>query len=312
MIITEGTWIDHPGAGHDSHVPRFHGAEALGGWKRVAEAVHAAGGKIFPQLWHVGMHRAPRPGLEQRFPNPETPAFGPSSLPSMDRTVALSLADIESIVEAYASAAVSARMLGFDGIEIHAAHGYLIDQFMRRDTNHRRDIYGMADRTRFAADIIKAIRIGVGARFSISFRFSQWTVKNYDAKLVDTPEELEALLIPLVDAGVDIFHASTRRFSDPAFTGSDLGLAGWTRKITGKVVIAVGSVGIDKPYGSDRSGHYDVHANVDEVNRRIDRNEFDLIAVGRALLANPDWATRIQNDSGPFLNFTPNTSATLF
>ena len=90
-----------------------------------------------------------------------------------------------------------------------------------------------------------AVREAVSADFPVIFRYSQWKQEAYDARLAETPEELEAILTPLAEAGVDAFHASTRRYWLPEFDGSDLNLAGWTKKLTGKPTITVGSVGLD-------------------------------------------------------------------
>lgn len=146
----------------------------------------------------------------------------------------MSVQDIKEVIEAFARAARDAQMLGFDGVEIHGAHGYLIDQFFWDYTNKRTDQYGgktLAERTRFAMELVQAVRNAVGKEFPIDFRFSQWKLGNYDAKLAYSPEELESLLIPLSNAGVDIFRASTRRFWEPEFPGSPLNLAGWTKKL---------------------------------------------------------------------------------
>jgi 2,4-dienoyl-CoA reductase-like NADH-dependent reductase (Old Yellow Enzyme family) len=134
-----------------------------------------------------------------------------------------------------------------DGVEIHGAHGYLIDQFFWEGSNRRDDEYGgdLAGRSRFAIELIQAVRAAVGPDFPIIFRFSQWKQQDYTARLVQTPQALAAFLQPLSEAGVDIFHCSTRRFWEPEFDGSELNLAGWTRQLTGKPTITVGSVGLD-------------------------------------------------------------------
>src|SRR5262245_17353321 len=228
LIITEGTTIDHPVATYHPDVPRFHGEAELQGWKRVVEAVHAAGGKIFPQLWHVGTSR--RPGTK---PHPEAESIGPSGLvaPGKKRAREMSERDIADVIEGFAKGALAAKQLGFDGVEMHGAHGYLIDQFFWSGTNARSDGWGGSPlaRTRFGSEIVRAVRRAVGPGFPVQLRFSQWKLQDYEARLAQTPDELEAFLAPLVDAGVDVFHASTRRFWLPEFEGSPLNLAGWTR-----------------------------------------------------------------------------------
>ncbi len=127
------------------------------------------------------------------------------------------------------------------------------------------------------------------------------------------PEELERFLTPLSEAGVDIFHASTRRFWEPEFEGSDLNLAGWTRKLTGKPAITVGSVGLDSDFTSlFEEGKGGQAASLDNLIERLDRGEFDLVAVGRALLSDPAWAAKIRDDRTEELEpFTREALATL-
>src|SRR5262249_44828081 len=216
-------------ASNAMNVPAFHGEAALAGWGKVIAAVHEAGGKMFPQLWHTGLFRDPA-----LSPHKDAPSIGPSAVKLRGEmpVVALSKAGIDSLVGIYAQGAAAARKLGFDGIEIHAAHGFLIDDFFWTRTNQRSDEYGgsPANRARFAAEIIAACRAATAPDFPISLRISQWKIGNYDAKLAENPAELEALLAPIVEAGVSLFHCSTRRFWEPAFAGSDLTLAGWTKK----------------------------------------------------------------------------------
>ncbi len=125
------------------------------------------------------------------------------------------------------------------------------------------------------------------------FRYSQWKGGAYDARLTETPEELEAILTPLAAAGVDAFHASTRRYWLPEFDGSDLNLAGWSKKLTGKPSITVGSVGLDGEFNRSFTGEGAPVRSIDELLDRLERDEFDLVAVGRALLQDPQWAAKV-------------------
>lgn len=102
--------------------------------------------------------------------------------------------------------------------------------------------------------------------------------------------------MPFIDAGVDIFHCSTRRFWEPEFDGSDLNLAGWTKRITGKPTITVGSVGLsgNSDFVASLGGRSAEVASIDELLVRLAKNEFDLVAIGRALLANPDWPLQVR------------------
>ena len=296
LLITEGTTVNHKAANGYEQVPAFHGA-ALDGWKKVVDAVHEAGGRIIPQLWHVGAVR--RPGVG---PDKDVPGYSPSGMNKPGKVVGhvMTREDIQDVVRAFAEAARDAKELGFDGVEIHGAHGYLIDQFFWEGTNQRDDEYGgsQENRGRFAEEIIRAVRAEVGDDFAIMLRFSQWKQQDYDARLAQTPEELERFLAPLVAAGVDVFHCSTRRFWLPEFEGSDLNLAGWTKKITGKPTMSVGSVGLDDDFigstGMAMGGSANV-TGIDELVRRMANDEFDLIAVGRALLQDPQWLQKVRD-----------------
>ncbi|PKW09184.1 2,4-dienoyl-CoA reductase [Streptomyces sp. 1222.5] len=296
LIVTEGTYVGHDSAGQSDRVPRFHGEEQLAGWARVAEDVHAAGGTIVPQLWHIGMVRK-----QGEPPFADAPAVGPSGLVTEGAEAtgrAMSRKDLDDVVAAFAQAAADAERIGFDGVEIHGAHGYLVDQFLWAGTNRRTDAYGgdPVARTRFGAEIVAAVRERVSAEFPVIFRFSQWKQQDYTARLAETPEELDAILAPLAAAGVDAFHASTRRYWLPEFEGSDLNLAGWTKKLTGKPVITVGSVGLDGDFINAFQGEGSPVKGIDNLLDRLEADEFDMVAVGRALLQDPEWAAKVLSD----------------
>lgn len=312
LIITEGTTVDRAGASNDPNIPNFYAPKSLDGWRRVVKEVHAAGAKIAPQIWHQGMVRKPGTG-----PRPDGKSDGPSGLSGSGKQVAEPMTDedIADTIEAFAKAAAAAKEIGFDAVELHGAHGYLVDQFFWEQSNRRDDAYGgdLVKRTRFAADIIKAIRQRVGPDFVIIHRFSQWKQQDYGAKLAHTPDELAAFLQPLVDAGADIFHCSTRRFWESEFQDSDLNLAGWTKKLTGKPTITVGSVGLK---GGDFIQSYKGESaevgDLGELEARLARDEFDLVAVGRALITDPHWATKVRDKRfAELAPFSPKAMATL-
>lgn len=297
LIITEGTAIDRPGAVDDPNVPDFHGPEALAGWKNVVAKAHAAGGKIAPQLWHVGAFAGPRAAWEADDQRIESPSGLRGPADAFGR--AMTEADIADTIVAYASAAENAVQLGFDAIEIHGAHGYLIDQYFWRESNNRKDDFGgesITERSRFGVEIVKAVRAVIPKDFPLLFRFSQFKQQDYSAKLAQNPEELGELLQPLADAGVSVFHASQRRFWDPEFVGSTLNLAGWSKKVTGLPAITVGSVGLSSDFIGNRM-HREVSepASLDNLIERLGKDEFDLVAVGRALLMDPEWANKMRD-----------------
>ena len=304
LIITEGTYIDHTASNGYRDVPAFYGA-GLEGWQRVVQAVHDEGALIVPQLWHVGSVR--RRGME---PNPAVPGVGPMDIfEDGERVVeAMSASDLAAVVQSYARAARAAEELGFDGVEIHGAHGYLIDQFLWEFTNQRKDMYGgtIPNRVRFATEVVAAMRAAVADDFPIVYRFSQWKMSDYSARIANTAEELAQILLPIAAAGASMFHASTRRFWEPAFSGSDENLAACSRRLTGKPVIAVGSVGLAQQHETRRLRTRDNMgseiAGLERLLECLERDDFDVVAVGRGMIADPQWAEKVRNGRTENLN----------
>jgi len=316
LILSEGTVVDRPASSNDPAIPRFHGDAALRGWKHVIDEVHAAGGKMGPQIWHVGSVANP-------FTDwlPPAPIESPSGLlgPGEPRGRAMNEQDIADTIAAFGRAAGDARRLGFDVVEIHGAHGYLIDQFFWLATNERKDRYGGAalkERARFAAEVVKSVRAAVGPDLPVFLRVSQWKQQDYAARLARTPGAMADWLAPLVEAGVDVLHCSQRRFWEPEFPEIDgaagLNFAGWAKKLTGAATVSVGSVGLTGDFLSAFSGESSQPAGLENLVRRMERDEFDLIAVGRALLGDPLWVTKVRaGDSEAFSDFNPASMAEL-
>ncbi len=220
----------------------------------------------------------------------------------------LSHAEIAEIVASFARAAENARRLGFDGVEVHGAHGYILDAFLWEGLNRRTDEYGgpVENRVRFSVEVIAAIRAAVGADFPIILRVSQWKQQDYAARLAQTPEALAQVFMPLASAGVDIFHCSQRRHWDEEFPGSPINFAGWMKKVTQKPVITVGSVGLSAPMSVTELGApTDPITDLAPIAQRVAAGEFDLVAVGRALLVDPQWARKLKegryDEMQPFL-----------
>ncbi len=306
LSVGEAAAINHPVASTDIMHANFFGEAALAAWRKVIEAVHAVGGAFMPQIWHAGTLRGP--AGSDMMPNGALPPIGPSGwgeplvnsfgwINAIDEAQSLnapmSETEIADVIAAFGQAAADARAIGADGVQIHAAHGYLVDQFFWDRTNRRKDGYngGVATRTRFAAEVVRECRRRAGPDFPLVFRWSQWKQQDYSVKLAQDPHELESFLAPLADAGVDIFDCSTRRYWEPEFEGSALNLAGWTKKITGKPTMTVGSIGLDRSNwleGEAASISDAGIASIAPLAERVDAGEFDLVAIGRALIANPE------------------------
>jgi len=329
LIITEGVGVDHPaalgeaGLGENS-IPVLAGEASVAAWRRVTEAVHASGSVIFPQLWHMGPMKEANTG-----PFPAASPLRPSGLwGPLGRTTSLNAsymervmpptrpmtdAEIADVIAAYGRSARYAMAAGFDGIAIHGGHGYLIDAFLWSETNQRTDEWGkdFAARSRFAAEVVRTIRDAIGDTRPITFRFSQWKQQDFRARLANDPRELEQILAPLAEAGVDIFEASTRYFDRAEFPGSEMNLAGWVKKVTGKLSMAVGGIGINKGYYDSMAGaETSAQPDLTPLLERFSRNEFDLVGVGRSLLHDPNWARRARLGE-PFLGFSNDSLARL-
>nr|WP_295659560.1 NADH:flavin oxidoreductase [Polymorphobacter sp.] len=313
LIVTEGTGVNRAGSLNDPNVPVFHGEAALGGWGKVVDAVHGANGKIAPQLWHVGAMK------NVQLPDYKHEAEGPSGLlrPGKEYGKAMSDADIADTIAAFAQAAADAKRLGFDAVELHGAHGYLIDQFFWDGTNVRDDGWNGAlpERARFAGEVVKAVKAAIGD-LPLIIRLSQWKQQDFSVKLATTPDALAAWLNPLAEAGADVFHCSQRRFWEPEFAEIDgdegLNFAGWAKKLTGKATITVGSVGLSGEFIAGFGGEGSQPASLDGLLARLDRDEFDLVAVGRALIVDPDWAEKVRDGRmGELKDFDRGALATL-
>jgi len=296
LILSEGTVINRPASSNDPNVPHFYGEKALAGWQQVIDQVHQAGGKMGPQIWHMGIMKDHQSGWL-----PPAPFEGPSGILSRGsvKGITMSETDIAATITAFGQAAADAKALGFDCVEIHGAHTYLIDQFFWEETNQRKDGYGgktLAERSRFAVDVVKEVRRRAGEDFVILLRLSQWKTYDYTYKLAKTPQEMEAWLQPLAAAGVDIFHCSQRRFWEPEFADSDLNFAGWAKRLTGKATITVGSIGLTGEFLAAYGGESSQPSALDELLRRMDRGDFDLAAVGTSLLADAHWVEKIRDN----------------
>ena len=311
LILSEGVSTNATTATGTPNVPNIVSDEAKAGWQKVIAEVKAAGGMMGLQLWHEGPYRNP-----SKTAHPEIPSWSASGVkvPGKKLWDPMSEAEIETAINEFVDAAVATKELGFDCVEFHGAHSYLIDSFFWDQTNFREDQWGGAwtGRTRFACEIIRRTRARVGPDFPLIIRLSQWKQQDFAASAAATPDEMRKWLSPLVDAGIDVFHCSQRRFWEPAFSGSDLNFAGWAKKLTGKPSISVGSVGLTGEFTAAYAGEISEPASLDELVKRMNAEEFDLIAVGRALLQDPFWAQKIRaGRSDELMAFSKDALSTL-
>jgi 2,4-dienoyl-CoA reductase-like NADH-dependent reductase (Old Yellow Enzyme family) len=308
LIMTEGVAINRPASYNDPRSPHFFGP-ALESWSAIVRGIHDAGSTIIPQLWHAGS--VAKKASEWQAPGePESPSGLVSAQQARGR--AMTETDIEGVLSAYLHAARAATELNMDGVEVHAGHGYLLDQFFWEQTNRRSDEWGgetLAERSRFPLAVVRAVRAEIGNALPLFLRISNWKSAALDARMFATPSELEAWLVPFAEAGVDLFSVSSLRYDEPVFPGSALTFAGWVKKVTGVPVMAAGGIGMSGTMIDNLAGTTGLPQDVDDVARRISDGEIDLIGVGRAMVSNPTWPERIAKVGSPSL--APCTQADL-
>ena len=302
LIISESTSPDHPSAYWQPMMGRME-VGTLSAWRKVIEAVRSEGAGFLLQIWHPGSMRK----VAEGHPLADYPAFSPSGLIQGGRPNgrAMTHEDLAQLKLAYVRAAEHAQSLGTDGVEVHSAHGYLLDQFLWAETNQRQDEYGgssLAERARYSAEIVAAIRRATGDRFVISYRFSQFKEVDYGATVAASPADLRGMLALLRSAGVDLFNVSSRRFHKAEWPDSehpDFTIAEWAKALTDAPVMTCGSVGLnvemfanlfDDQEPSEQSVERDVRLLAD----RVRRGRLDLVGVGRTHIANNDFVNKVR------------------
>ncbi|MBB6626875.1 alkene reductase [Nocardioides sp. KIGAM211] len=276
LIITEGSQPSARGQGY-LDTPGFHSPEQLAGWSRVADAVHAKGGRIVAQLMHAGRISHPdNTGGEEIIapspiaaPNEMVTAEGPKPHP-VPREIETS--EIPAVIEEYVSAARNAVEAGLDGVEVHAANGYLIHQFLAPGSNERTDEYGGSpeNRARFAIEVTKAVVDAIGAD-RVGIRISP--AHNIQGATEQDPADVEATYTHLVDAIAPLGLAYLSILADPRAE-----LTQRLRKDFGGVVIA-----------NDGFGSVTTRESAQAI---LDEGLADAVAVGRLFIANPDLPAR--------------------
>lgn len=329
LIFTEATVVDMGPARGYLGVPGLCDDAQEAAWKMVVEAVHAAGGRIMVQLWHCGRLSHPRATAGAQ---PVAPSAVAASGPYLDvadpstfdghlsyvEPKAMTQADIDAVVGAFAAAAGRARRIGFDGVLFHGASGYLIQQFFNADSNRRDDAYNgdTAARARFACEIVSAARAGTGADYPLLMGLSQFSVSDYGWVTWSAPADLAVTVNCLKAAGVDGFHVAAHRINNPGFAAeadsAGHGLAWHVRQASGLPVSAAGGVTYSATIGESLMGA-DCHiADPAEAAQMLINGDADLIAVGRAMVANPDWTTKVRTGRwNELLPFRRETLATL-
>ncbi|WP_028661950.1 oxidoreductase [Saccharomonospora saliphila] len=294
LVITEGTYTDQRYSQAYPNQPAIVSAAQIEGWRRVVRAVHEARGRIVLQLMHAG-------ALSQHNRH-RTDTIAPSAVPPAGTKMsayggegpyrtprAATRSELAEAVEGFARSAAAARVAGFDGVEVHGANGYLVDQFLTTYTNVRDDEYGGDPhrRVRFATEVVGAVREAVGADFPVGIRLSQSKVNDVGYRWPGGAREAEVIFRAVAEAGVDYLHLASegQDWADSATLDDGSTVTRLARKTTGLPVIANGGM----------------HA-LGRARSILAGGEADLVALGRGALANPDWPLRLAagRDPRPF------------
>ncbi|MFD0690869.1 oxidoreductase [Actinomadura fibrosa] len=285
LVITEGIYTDAAYSQGYLNQPGLVSGRHAEAWRDVVQGVHDAGAVFVAQLMHAGAlsqgnrYRSSTIGPSAVRPRgvqmPEYGGEGPWPVPGE-----MGPADIEEAVAGFVASAVNARDAGFDGVEVHAANGYLLDQFLTDYTNLRRDEYGgpVAHRVRLTAQVVEAIRAEVGPDFCVGVRLSQTKVNDFEYRWPGGVHDGEVIFAALADAGATYLHLASegRNWLDTALLDGGLTITGLARRVTGLPVIANGGM-----HDAGLSGQVlrDGHA--------------DLVSVARGALVNPDLPRRL-------------------
>ncbi|KAA8704281.1 MULTISPECIES: alkene reductase [Pseudomonas] len=293
FMVTEGTQIEPRGQGY-AWTPGIHSAEQILGWRKVTDAVHAEGGTIFAQLWHVGRvsHTSLQPNGEAPVAPSAIPAEGVSVFietgpgtgalapPSMPR--ALTAAEVKELVQLYAQAARNALDAGFDGVEIHSANGYLINQFISAHSNQRDDEYGgsLQNRLRFLREVTQAVAAVVG-KDRLGVRFAPLFASTDEARVYlglveENPHEtyVEAVKV-LEEVGIAYLSLAEADWENAPELPESFRSA--VREVFSGRILYAGK------YTAERG------------KRVLEAGWGDLVAFGRPFIANPDLPKRIAN-----------------
>lgn len=282
LIVSEATTISEQANGWNES-PGIYTEEMVEGWKQIPKAVHAKGGKIFLQLWHMGrashssFHHGDKAVAPSALAIQGEASHTPDGKREQEVPRALETEEIPLIVEDYRRAAANAMRAGFDGVEIHAANGYLIDQFLQSKTNHRTDAYGgsIENRTRFLKEVVEAVTSvvpphRVGVRLAPNGSYNDMGSPDFREQFSYVAQQLDQYglaYLHVVDGVAFGFHQlgepMTLAEFRPLFRGALIGNSGYSKE---------------------------------EAQQRIDSGDADLIAFGRPFISNPDLVARFEHD----------------
>jgi len=294
LLITEGLYIDQKASQGYPFQPGIATEEHVHAWAPIISKIHESGAKVFAQLMHAGSQSQANPYTDLTLapsairPRGEQLAMYHGS-GSYRMPTAMTADDITEVRQAFVSAACLARAAGFDGVEIHGANGYLLDEFLTDYMNTRTDQYGgaVANRVRFTAEICAGVVEEVGADITVGVRISQGKASDYEHRWAGADDDAAAIFATLGGTGIDFIHTTEYKALAPAFGETGKSLAELAKE-HGRVPVIVNG-NLDDP--ADGAG-------------LVDAGIADIVALGKPALANRDWPQRVR-DGRPLVDNLP-------
>ncbi|PLR87202.1 NADH:flavin oxidoreductase [Bacillus sp. V33-4] len=287
LLITEGVYPDELYSQGYLYQPGIVNEDQTKSWRNVVESVHKQGSKIICQLMHAGalsqgnIHKANSIGPSAIKPKGSQLSFyrGEGEFPLSKE---MSSADIEDVKNGFVNAAKHAKEAGFDGVEVHGANGYILDQFLTDYTNKRDDNYGGSteNRVRLSVEVLQEIRKAVGGDYPVGIRISQAKVNDSDHKWAGKEKDAEVIFSHLARAGADFIHITEPKAFEPAFAGSSTTLPELAKKYGKVPVIANGAL-----------------HDPEKAEELITEGYADVISLGKGALANQDWPSKVRNNA---------------
>ncbi|TDQ42953.1 NADH:flavin oxidoreductase [Aureibacillus halotolerans] len=282
LVITEGLYPNHVNSRSYNYQPGIADEDQAASWQPVIEAVHREGGKVIAQLMHAG-------ALVQHN---DFTAIAPSAVQPVGELLKehggsgefatpreMTKEDIQIAIDSFAQAAVRAKKVGFDGVEVHGANGYLLDQFVTDYTNQRTDEYGGSteNRIRLTVEVLHAIRSAVGPNYIVGVRISQGKVNDFHHKWANGEKDAQTIFEQLAEASPTYIHTTEYKAFAPAFANTQFTLAELAKRYSHLPVIANGKLG-----------------DPEKAESLLADGAANMIAIGREALVNPDWVNKIK------------------
>ncbi|WP_435334346.1 tRNA-dihydrouridine synthase [Haloarchaeobius sp. TZWWS8] len=292
FLVTEGTYVDQRHSQGYLNQPGLATDEQVDAWEQVTEAVHDEGSPILAQLMHAGALSQGNPHADETVaPSAVQPVGEQSELYGGEGEFAtpreLTVDELDEIRDSFVESAKNAHDAGFDGVELHAANGYLLNEFIARDANQRDDEYGGSteNRVRYPAEVVDSVREELPDEFVVGVRVSQTKTNDGEYEWKDGADDAAVVFSALADAGADFVHVTDPDITAPAFGEDGQTFAEFAVEHAETTVVANGGLG-----------------DPDDAAAVVEATGADLVTVGKSALSNPDWPQQVEagEDLDPF------------